>query len=505
MIEFPWASAAIVIPLAGALLCGVMSARLAAVVASVSSALTAMAVAVLCWRVWNVGAFVESLGGWGAPLGIDLYADGVALLMVAMTTVVGVFITVFSLGYFRDAPDSERENSHSRGLYWSLWLVVWAAMHGIFLSSDLFNIYVCMEVVGIGSVALVAMAGSMALRAAMRYLLITLCGSLLYLLGVALIYGGWGMLDMQALGPVVEATLASEVALAAMALGLALKTALVPLHFWLPAAHANAPAPVSALLSALVVKASFYVLLRLWIDVFPAIDKAAAMMVLGVLGTVAIVWGSVQALRQNRLKMLVAYSTVAQLGYLFVAFAPASTVAGAGVAWHGVIYFAVAHGCAKGAMFLAAGAIAAALGDDDFSSMRGRGRHLAVPLVAFALAGIGLMGLPPSGGYTAKWLLLTAAARADQPVVAFVVTAGGLLAALYVFKVLYYAFARPVSGSGSDAGETGEVQAIPTTMMVAPLMLAIVAVLLGVWSAPPLHLLDIGLPFGEALGPGLKP
>lgn len=498
--ELPLASAVILIPLAAALVCGVVSPRLATVVGCVASALTVVAVAALSWRVWSFGVVVEPLGGWDAPLGIELYADGFAVLMVAMTATVGFFISIFSVGYFRGRSGSTNAPEHHRGFYWSLWLVVWSGLHGVFLSSDLFNMYVCMEVVGIGSVALVAIAGPLALRAAMRYLLVTLCGSLLYLLGVALIYGGWGMLDVKALGFVVEATMTADVALAVMTLGLVLKTALVPLHFWLPAAHANAPAPVSALLSALVVKASFFILVRLWLDVFGAVDTAAAMMVLAGLGTVAIVWGSVQAIRQARLKMLVAYSTVAQLGYLFVAFAPAATSAGADVAWHGMTYFVIAHGCAKAAMFLAAGTIATALGDDHLSAMRGRGLQLVVPLFAFALAGISLMGLPPSGGYTAKWLFLTAAARADQPLVAVVVTAGGLLAALYVFKVIYYAFAQPAPGAAPSS-----VKKVPTTMVVAPLLLAIIAVMLGLWSASPLALSDVGLPFGDALSAGLDP
>ena len=502
--EWPWISSVIMLPLATALLCGVVPARRAVVVGTIGAVLTVCSVAGLLWRLWHHGTIVEALGGWDAPLGIELYVDGFSGLMLAMTATVGIFVSLFSIGYFGSSPDGEERGSdHHEGFFWALWLVVWAALNGVFASADLFNMYVCIELMGLGSVALVALAGPMALRAAMRYLLVTLAGSLFYLLGVALLYGGWGTLDMQLLSGLMEASAASEVALAVMTLGLALKTALVPLHFWLPAAHANAPAPVSAVLSALVVKASFYMLARLWIDVFDVVDTDAMAVVLATLGAVAIFWGSIQALRQARLKLLVAYSTVAQIGYLFVAFAPATVDAATEAAWHGVVYFAIAHGCAKGAMFLAAGAIATALGGDRFSEMRGTGIELALPMFAFALAGLGLMGLPPSGGYTAKWYLLTAAARAEMPVVAAVVTIGGLLAALYVFKALYFAFARGSGDDGDDpTGGEPSLRPIPITMIIAALGLASVSVALGLWSAIPLETIDIGLPFDTAVEEG---
>ena len=500
--EIPWASAVVMVPVAGALVCGVVPARRAVIVGILTSVVTVGVVAGLVRHLLDAGAFVEPLGGWGAPTGIELYVDGFGALMLAVVAVVGFCVSLFSVGYFRGRSDGEEAGSHHEGFFWALWLVVWASLNGIFVSADLFNLYVCLEVMGLGSVALVALAGPSALRAAMRYLLVTLVASLLYLLGVALLYGGWGIVDIQELGSVVEASMASEVALGLMSLGLVLKTALVPLHFWLPKAHANAPAPVSAVLSALVVKASLYILVRLWLDVFAVVDTETAALLLAGLGAVAIFWGSLQALRQERLKMLVAYSTVAQIGYLFVAFAPASVDAGADVAWHGVAYFAVAHGCAKGAMFLAAGAITSALGSDRFAEMRGRGIEVAVPMLAFAIAGIGLMGLPPSGGYVAKWFFITAAARAGMPLVALVVSVGGLLAAVYVFKVLYFSFASHPEGGD---GEKSRIQRIPWTMVVAALVLASVSLALGLVTAFPLEVVDVGVPFGQSLEPGLQP
>ena len=417
----PWASGCVLIPLLGAVICGAVTRRRAHDVGLVGTAATAICVVGLIWRVATEGPVVEPLGGWNAPVGIELYADGFSALMVAMTGVVAVCVSLFSVGHFAGSPQPEKPGGRHEGYYWAVWLTVWAALNGVFVSADLFNIYVCIEMMGIGSVALVALAGSRALRAALRYLLVTLTGSLLYLLGVALLYGGWEIVALREIGEIVVASPASETALVVMTVGLVLKSALLPLHFWLPKAHANAPSPVSAVMSALVVKASVYVLIRLWNDVFAGMDTDAVARVVGVLGAAAIVWGSIQALRQSRLKMLVAYSTVAQIGYLFLAFIPAISSRGDDLIWQGAVYFAVSHGCSKGAMFLSAGVISAMLGSDEFSMMQGKTTELAVPLFAFGLAGVGLIGLPPSGGFVGKWLMLTAAIRAEMPLVAAMV------------------------------------------------------------------------------------
>ena len=168
---------------------------------------------------------------------------------------------------------------------------------------------------------LVALAGKRAaLTAALRYLFVSLSASLFYLLGVGLVYGQCATVDLPSLAAKAQPGPTLWVALALMTGGLIAKAALFPMHFWLPPAHANAPAPVSALLSALVVKGSFYILLRLWFEAFPALLTPAVAQLFGLLGAAAILWGSVNALFQSRLKLLIAYSTVAQLGYLFLLF-----------------------------------------------------------------------------------------------------------------------------------------------------------------------------------------
>jgi multicomponent Na+:H+ antiporter subunit D len=236
-----------------------------------------------------------------------------------------------------------------------------------------------------------------------------LFGSVLYLLGAALLYGAYGTLDIVLLGGQVRAAPAVWVAAGLMTAGLLAKTALFPLHLSLPPAHANAPAAASAILSGLVVKASFFLIVRLWFQVLPAMPSAVPGNILAFLGSMAILSGSVLALQQARLKLLIAYSTVAQIGYLFIMFPlalgahPWSTEA-----WSGGLMQALSHALAKAAMFLAAGLVAESLGHDRIYSLAGAGRMMPVTFMAFGLGGLSLMGLTPSGGFVAKWLLLKA-------------------------------------------------------------------------------------------------
>ena len=175
---------------------------------------------------------------------------------------------------------------------------------------------------------------------------------LVFLAGVTLIYTGHGTFDLVALSNQVQADPLSKVGFGLMTAGLLIKSALFPLHFWLPSAHASAPAPVSAALSALVVKVALYILIRLWVDVFDLTLTPLSAMLLGTLGAIAVIWGSWQALQAQRLKLMAAYSTVAQIGYLFI-FLPLIIVLPEGpkqnAAFTAFILMAITHGFAKSA------------------------------------------------------------------------------------------------------------------------------------------------------------
>jgi formate hydrogenlyase subunit 3/multisubunit Na+/H+ antiporter MnhD subunit len=425
----------IILPLAAAVL-AVLWPRRSAWIGIAASLATLAATGLLLAQVASQGTVIHAIGGWEPGLGIALRADALAVAVLLMSSLVALAAGWYATGYFSDAQRQSR--------FWPIWLLMIAALHAMLLSADLFNLYVTLELLGLSAVALAALGGGRAaIEAALRYLTIGLLGSLAFLAGVAVMYAHYGTLDMLALAQAIEPGPASWLALALMTAGLLVKSALFPLHFWLPPAHANAPAPVSAVLSALVVKAAVYLMLRLWLDLFAPTLSPAASWPLGLLGAAAVLWGSWNALRAERLKLLAAYSTVAQLGYLFIFFPLLLALpAGAGrdAAFGALVLMALTHGFAKSALFLAAGVIQQRAGHDRIAELGGTARALPVTTFTLALAGVALIGLPPSGAFLAKWQLISSAIALGQWLWVPVVAIGSLMAAAYVFRVLGYAF-----------------------------------------------------------------
>ncbi len=407
-------------------------------------------------------ALSHAVGGWGAPLGIDLAVDGMSAAMLLLTQCVALPLAIYARSYFKTGDPAST-------WFWPLFGFLIAGLNALFVSADLFNIYVTLELVGLAAVALVAAGGgAQQVAAALRYLFATLVGSGAYLLGVALLYGAYGTVSIATLMPLVSADAPRLVWIAGglMVAGLMLKTALFPFHFWLPPAHGGAPAPVSALLSALVVKASFYLILRLWLGPLQALLPVFAWGI-ALLGAAAIFWGSWQAIHAVKLKRLIAYSTVAQLGYLFLIF-PLLTNP---VALKAGMMQVFAHGLAKAGMFAAAGVMIKATGQDTVAGLAGAVERMPVTLFAFGLAGMTLMGLPPSSGFLAKWQIIEAALAQGYWIIAVVALAGGLLAAVYVFRVLRQAFHLAPDG--------GAAAAVPRAAEWSAFALAAASVLLG--------------------------
>ena len=444
--------------------------------------------------IWQSGTSLTYLvGGWHPPLGIALRADGLSAVMLLTTAVVIGAVCLYARGSF-GLPAGAHER-RAPLVFWTMLMGVWSGLNAVWLAGDLFSLYVALELLTFSAVPLVSLDGSAeTLAAALRYLLFALIGSVLYLLGTALLYGGYGTLDLLLLSHVIRPEPTAFIAASLMTAGLLAKTALFPLHLWLPPAHAGAPAAGSALLSALVVKGSFILIVRLWFEAMPGLLRPAMTQMLGLLGASAIIFGSVLALRQARLKLMIAYSTIAQIGYLFFLFPlaaapPAMSSMFAddwnGFAWTGGIMQLVAHATAKAAMFMAAGVIAETLGHDRIAEFAGLGRALPVTMLAFGLGGMSLMGLPPSGGFVAKAMLLVASVAEGQWWWAVVILVGGLLAAGYMFRV----FAPSLVAA--DLAVSPRVEVSPGRQAVV-LALAICAMLLGLVPLRPSQLLEVG-------------
>jgi formate hydrogenlyase subunit 3/multisubunit Na+/H+ antiporter MnhD subunit len=436
----------------------------------------------LWYAVMERGGFSYALGGWEAPLGIALRVDGLAVTFVLLTAAVATACGLHA-GFYLDACKPWQR------YFWPLFWFLWAGLNGVWLGADLFNLYVSLELISLAAVGLVALGGeAAALRAALRYLFAALLGSLAYLLGVALLYGRFGTLSLA----LIDEQLAScEPALIAalllMLAGLALKTALFPLHGWLPPAHGIARSPVSALLSGLVVKASFYIAARLWLELGDRLGSPWLAQSIGALGAAAVVWGSWLAFRQPHLKQVVAYSSVAQIGYLFLLFPLTFAVAEpvSLLAQQGITLQVVSHALAKAAMFLAAGNLILSIRSKRVDALAGVSHFLPFSLFSFGLAGVSLMGLPPSGGFAAKWLLLQASLASGQWWWVGVLLLGGVLAAAYVFRIYRASFL--------EIGDSDDFYHPPQSREAIPMILALLALGLGLVAEPVLSVLS--LPF----------
>jgi len=440
---------AVLAPFVGVLVGLALGGRGAQRVASLTLPIGLAVAGGIAWTLLQSGdSVVYLLGGWAPPLGIALRADGLSAVMMLAVAVVICGIGIYAQSDF-SAPAGTAEK-RAPFVFWLLLLAVWGSLNLVFVSGDLFTLYVALELLTFSGVPLVCLDGrGETLRAALRYLLFALAGSLLYLLGAVLLYGGYGTLDIPLLAERIQPEPIAWAAAALMTVGLLAKTALFPLHIWLPPAHAGAPAAASAVLSALVIKGSWFLVVRLWFDVLRGVVTLPAAQLLAGLGAAAIVVGSIVALRQERLMVLVAYSTIAQIGYLFLMFPLAFDASGHtlvhGAALTGGLLQAVSHATAKAGMFMAAGLVHAALGHDRIADLGGVARRMPVTVLTFAISGLALMGIVPSGAYLAKKLLLEAADNSGQWWWTIVLQGGAAFTAGYVVLVLTNALRRPTA------------------------------------------------------------
>lgn len=372
------------------------------------------------------------LGGWESGLAIRLELTALSALLLLFTALIHGLVALYA----------QFSRAGTGYAYWPLSCLLHGTLAALWLSADLFNLYVTLELLGLVSLALLVKSGQRAWRPALNYLLLSLAGALCYLLGVALLYGQYGVLDLQLLAEMVRNDGLTRVALALMTGGLMLKAALWPLHGWLPAAHASAPTAVSALLSALVVKGPLFILWRLWSELAPEDLALRAGPLFAMTGIAALLGGGYSALRSPYIKTIVAYSTVAQLGYAMMAL-------GLLLFWqdprmHIALWlFVIAHGLAKTSLFMAAGEIQNTLGTRRISGLRGATQTAPVAMFAFSVAGGSLIGLPPSGGFLAKWVLL--APLLEDPwrwPWAVGILLGTLMSAAYVFRAVIMSFDR---------------------------------------------------------------
>ena len=421
-----------------ATIAGLWRPAAAQAIAVVSTATSLVLAVIGLLRVVPDGRITHDLGGWAPPVGIEYVLDPLSAYLCVIIALIGLLVSIYPV-------DAAFDVRPGRGVpLYPLALLLLTGLTGVVLSGDLFHLFVMLEIYAIATYGLVSLGGDRGVLASLRYLLLGTLGSGLYLLGVGFLYFATGTLNMADLAQLLPPLAESPTILGAMALiviGLALKMALFPLHVWLPDAHSYSPPGVAALLAAVQVKAGAYGLIRILFDVFgPAYADGAGLPVSTVLtwfGLAGILVGSILAIQQTDLKRLLAYSTVAQLGYIGVGIGLANPLALVGALLH-----VLNHAVMKSGLFLVAGGIIQQTGLKTIAKFAGLGKRMPWTMAGFAIMGLSMVGIPPTAGFFSKFYLVSGGIETGNWAVFVVVVSSSLLTAIYFLRLFEQIFVR---------------------------------------------------------------
>jgi multicomponent Na+:H+ antiporter subunit D len=422
---------------------------------------TVMAVAALA-RVVSSGSMRYAVGGWEPPWGVEVVVDRLSAFVQA------VILGVATWSLLSGGPSVRARHQRGEPVYYALALLMLTGLTGIVISGDVFNVFVFLEVAALSSYALVATGGGTALAAAFRYLVLGTIGASFYLLGVGLVYAATGTLNMADLAARVPALAGSPLlngGLVFITVGLLLKMGVFPLHGWLPDAYTHAPPAVASLLAPLATKAAAYALARTVLYVLGGGGVSIATLLTWA-GAASIVVGGVMAVRQVDARRLLAYSSVSQLGYIALGLGLANAPALTGAYFH-----VLSHALLKATLFIAVGVSASTALPGAIT------RRMPITAACAVIAGLSMIGIPPTAGFFSKWYLLEGAVAAGQPVLVAAILIGTVLALAYTYRLTEAVWIGGVADDGHARRDA------PTPALVSLVMLATGTVAAGFASA----------------------
>ena len=411
----------------------------------------AVAVAATLWALYAAlellsqtmatGAIHYELGGWTAPYGIEYVVDAANAWVVVIVALIGALVTPYA------RKSVEQEITEDRiPLFYAAFILCLTGLLGIAVTGDVFNVFVFLEISSLSAYALIALGNDRrALTASFQYLIMGSVGATFIVIGIGLMYVMTGTLNMADLAdrlPEVASSRTIPVAFTFLTVGITLKLALFPLHLWLPNAYTYAPSAVTAFIASTATKVAVYLLLRFFFTIFGATFSFDVMQldrILMPLALIAIVTMSLVAIYQENVKRLLAYSSVAQIGYMVLGISFASVLG----LTAGILHL-FNHALMKGALFMSMGCIMYRVGSVRLEQMNGLGRAMPWTMAAFVVGGLSLIGVPLTVGFVSKWYLVQAALEQGMWPVAGVVLLGSLLALMYVWKVVEVAYFREV-------------------------------------------------------------
>ncbi len=418
-------------------------------------------------RSLETGAWHYHVGGWAPPWGIEIVIDPLSGLMATLVSGVALLVSFYA------APYLEGWTARRKAMFHSVYCLLLTGLLGISVTGDLFNLYVFLEISSLSAYALLSTGGSRAIVATFRYLLVGTVAASFYLIGVGFLYATTGTLNMADTAARLH-TLDSPVVVVAtcfIVIGLAIKSALFPLHGWLPDAYTYAPGPVVGFIAAVMTKVSAYALYRILFFVFAAgTAPGEPLLFLGWAAAIAVVAGSIMALAQKDVQRMLAYSSVSQMGYIIMGVAMGTPMALTGAVLH-----VVNHAVTKGCLFMAVNGVQWKMGIFRVRDFAGLGKRLPFTMGAFTIAALSMIGLPPTAGFFSKYYLVVASLEAGNLPFVVALVLSSLLGAVYLFRVLESAYLRP----GDPVADSPD---LPLPMLVPVLALAACVLLFGVFN-----------------------
>jgi proton-translocating NADH-quinone oxidoreductase chain N len=450
--------AAFLIPLVG-----LVSKRLASYIPALVMLISLGISLSLLGQVMNA-PIVVSIGGWTAPLAINLVVSPLGLGLAILISLVGFLVCVYGVGYIQEEPKEK---------YHMLMLTLLTGATGMVLTGDIFNLFVFFEILSLSSYALTGYNRDRGgTEAAIKYLIQGSIGSAFILIGIAFLYGMFGTLNMADIASQVsgaDPTLLF-VSLSLLIVGFGVEAAIFPLNAWLPDAHSSAPSSVSAVLSGIAIETGAYAVARVVYTVF---DSQGIMLVLAVLGVITLLLGEMSAFRQrDDIKRLLAYSSVGQMGLIMLAFGIGSD---AGV--FAGLFQLLSHTLAKALLFLATGYLIYRVGSKQISYLAGLGRKMPLTGAMIAVATLSLVGVPPFAGFMSKLSIVRAALAQHSATYAGLVV---LILLATVIEVGYFMKLLQIMFFNQAVGDE-PVKELPLSALIPITILAALIIAIGVY------------------------
>lgn len=420
-------------------------------------------------------SFTYTFGQWDSIIGVEFVVDEFSALMSFIVLLIAGLVIIYSL------KDMEHEIERTQLFsYYTLIFLLLFSMIGIIFTNDLFNLYVFMEILALTSLGIISIKKTKDnLLASFRYLILGTLGSISVLMGIAILYMVTGQLNMTATHEVISQVWQDYpinilVSLGFILTGFGIKSAIFPLHIWLPDAHSNAPTPSSALLSGLVIKVYIFSIAKILFRVAgkDIVQEIGILDFISYFGVLSMIMGSIFAIGQTDIKRLLAYSSVAQIGYIFLGLGLATELS-----FTAALFHVISHALMKSVLFLSAGSIIYKTGKRDIRDMQGIGYEMPITLGAFSIAALGMIGIPGINGFISKWYLGLAALEVNKPIFLIMILISSFLNAIYYLPIITTAFLK-------DSKERENIMVldrVPKAMTIPIVILAIGCIVTGIY------------------------